>query len=208
MIRRPPLHPRFAYLVAAAALVLAACPKNSEDATMLRIYDAFHPSIEEAVYGTDIEAAYLAAIISLESHPPGNPDSERFEPAVYQRLRGLKELNKPYGNIRRELLLSKNDQQLREFATSYGLTQIMGYHCLSLGCTPEELKSEYHLQWAAAFMQLTYGKLARQKNWAACFRMHNTGSPRGNTHRDDYVQRGLHRMDYYREWIRRQGSVW
>ncbi len=185
----------------------AACPKNSEDALMLQLYLQLHEEIERAAYGTDISPAYLAALISLESWPPGNRESERFEPKVYENLLDLKHGGEAWGGLRRERIRRISDEELRRFATSYGLTQIMGYHCLSLGCTIEELKGEYHLQWAAAFMQFTYGRRAKRRDWTSCFRIHNTGRPNGRPHRDDYVERGLVRMQYYEEWIRKKGQM-
>ncbi|MBX7059406.1 MAG: hypothetical protein K1X75_15190 [Leptospirales bacterium] len=190
------------------SLALAACPKNQEDAIMLSIYHDYHQQISDAVYGTDIEDAYLAAIISLESHPPGNADSERYEAGVYRHLVDLKEKNVAWGGLSRRRIEAFSDSELKELATSYGLVQIMGYHCLSMGCTVADLRGQDQLLWAVAFMQTHYGKLAHKQAWARCFRMHNTGSPEGETARDDYVQRGLLRMDYYREWVRRNGGVW
>ncbi|MDH5656559.1 MAG: N-acetylmuramidase family protein [Spirochaetia bacterium] len=183
------------------------CPENEEDAIMFHIYHSMHEEIKHAVQGTDLDPSYLAALISLESHPPGNRKSERFEKNIYERLVQLKQDGRKFGFIERSSLNGKSDRELREFATSYGLTQIMGFHCIELGCTPEDLKGKYHLQWAAAWMQKHYGRKAKQKNWPACFRIHNTGHPGGETYRKDYVERGLARMAYYNKWIRRKGNL-
>lgn len=173
---------------------------------MLHIYNAWHAEIDRAVLGTDISAAYLAALISLESSPPGNPHSKRFEPRVYERLLELKHAGRAWGGLKQNDLRRYSDAELKQLATSYGLTQIMGYHCLSLGCTIEELRGEYHLQWAAAYMQFHYGKVAKKRDWPACFRIHNTGRPDGSTHREDYVERGMVRMEYYRKWAKSEGG--
>jgi hypothetical protein len=174
---------------------------------MFHLYHRWHEEINRTVLGTDIDPAYLAALISLESSPPGNKRSERFEPVVYERLTELKVLGRPFGGIPREFVLHKSDKALRELSTSYGLTQIMGFHCRELGCSIQDLRSEYHLQWAVAYMQSNYGRQAKKQDWQACFRIHNTGHPQGTTSRKDYVERGLIRMKYYKDWIAKRGSI-
>ena len=195
-------------LVAALTLLLTACPKNSEDALMLEIYRKWDAEIQKAVAGTDVSPAYLAALITLESSPPGNRNSIRFEKHVYKRLLELKHDNRAYGGLSRTAVSAYSDQTLKQLATSYGLIQIMGYHCLKLGCRVEELKGDYQLQWAAAYMQFHYGTRAKQKAWEECFRIHNTGRPDGRTGRRDYVERGLTRMRYYEEWIAKKGEIY
>ncbi|MCB1173577.1 MAG: hypothetical protein KDK39_08435 [Leptospiraceae bacterium] len=189
------------------SIFFTACPENSEDALMWRLYQKWHPAIEKAVSGTDIDAEYMAAIISLESHPPGNADSSRFEAAVYRRLQDLRDHGTAFGYISRSHVADLSDAELREYATSHGLTQIMGYHCFRLKCTIEELRSPDHLLWAIAYMQMSYKKAARKHDWESCFRVHNTGRPDGQTTRADYVTRGLQRMQYYHKWIERNGQL-
>ena len=174
---------------------------------MLHLYHMLHPEIERAAAGTDLAPEYIAALISIESSPPGNRVSERFEPKVYQHLLELKRSGSEWGGLSRSAVARYNDEQLKELATSYGLVQIMGYHCIQLGCEVSELKGDYQLQWAAAYMQYHYAKQARRKDWNACFRIHNTGRPDGRPHRSDYVTRGLQRMQYYRDWIRKEGRI-
>jgi hypothetical protein len=193
------------FLLLAAILLGAGCPENEDDRIMLSIYQKFNKEIALAVLGTDVSGPYLAALISLESHPPGNASSSRFEQGIYDRLL-LAKAGQPYGSINARTLARYGDQELRDLSTSYGLTQIMGFHCLNLGCDIKDLKSKYHLQWAVAWMQRSYGRHAAKKDWEACFRIHNTGRPSGKTTRADYVERGLARMQYYRRWIETGGD--
>ncbi len=200
------------FLVAAGVLSLlvltgAGCPRDEEDALMLHMYHSYHKEIERATFGTAISPAYMAAIISLESWPPGNPDSRRFEPEIYERLLQARQGVRPYGRMGPSLLRRYDDAGLKQLATSFGLTQIMGYHCLDLGCDVKDLHSEHHLQWAVAWMHRRYEAYARRGDWEACFRIHNTGRPNGRTTRLDYAQRGVVRMAYYNEWIERRGKV-
>ncbi|MBE7440546.1 MAG: hypothetical protein HS115_18995 [Spirochaetales bacterium] len=182
-----------------------SCPENDDDAIMLHVYRLHHEAIARAVIGTDLTVPYLAALISLESHPPGNSDSARFEAKIYERLLRA-QAGEPYGQITARELSGHSDGELRELATSYGLTQIMGFHCLRLGCSIIDLKGPYHLEWASAWMQRMYGKHARKKDWTSCFRIHNTGRPNGKTHRADYVEKGLLRMAYYEKWMKHGGD--
>lgn len=189
------------------SLFFLRCPENEDDLVMFHLYQTLHKEIEQAVRGTDIDPAYLAALISLESNPPGNKKSARFEPHVYTKLIALQRNGDSYGSLNRRSVLGKSDGEIRALATSYGLTQIMGFHCLDLGCSPTDLKGSYHLQWAVAWMQNSYGKQAARKDWNACFRMHNTGHPRGSTSRKDYVEKGLIRMNYYNKWMKNKGQL-
>ena len=174
---------------------------------MFRLYHALHEDIEQATRGTPVRPAYLAALISLESHPAGNPDSRRFEPAVYRGLVDLRDSGRAWGGVQRSKIRSASDARLRALATSYGLTQIMGYHCLELGCSIEDLTAAQQLYWSVAYMRVHYEQELQRSNWERCFRMHNTGRPDGIPNRRDYVERGLTRMSYYEHWEERQGSL-
>jgi len=194
------------FLFSIIVLSTTSCFQDDEDIMMLHIYHKHHEDIEKAVTGTEISESYIAALISLESSPPGNPNSARFESEVYIRLVQLRDDGKPFGVLSRKSLKLKSDKQLREYATSYGLTQIMGFHCLDLGCNIEDLKGAYHLQWAVTWMLKNYRSHPAKKDWASCFRIHNTGHPSGQTSRRDYVERGLSRMKYYDKWKQRKGK--
>lgn len=198
--------PRKTYILL-LSLLLVGCLRNEDDAIMFHIYHRLHSEIETAVDGTEIPASFLAALISLESHPPGNRNSRRFEPKVYQRLLEMKNHGRSFSRLPVEKIRVLSDAELRELATSYGLTQIMGYHCLDLGCSIEDLAGEYHLLWSVAYMRRHYLPQIVKKDWEACFRIHNTGRPEGTTHRSDYAERGLVRMRYYEEWERKKGNL-
>ncbi len=174
---------------------------------MLHLYHSLHEEIQRAALGTDVAPEYMAALISLESSPPGNRDSERFEQHVYEKILALKHEGTAWGGLNRKQVRRISDNELRKLATSYGLVQIMGYHCLQLGCEIDELTGPYQLQWAAAYMQFHYGRQAKRSDWEDCFRIHNTGRPDGRTGRRDYVERGIVRMEYYREWMQREGRM-
>ena len=48
---------------------------------------------------------------------------------------------------------------------------------------------------------------ARKRAWEACFRIHNTGRPSGQTTRKDYAEVGQARMRYYDYWVQNRGNI-
>ncbi len=183
------------------------CFKDIDDAIMYHIYNNYHNIIMKATIGTEVNPEYLAALISLESYPPGNWHSERFEPVIYNRLLNLKNHGIPFSNISREKVIHLSDYEIRMLSTSYGLTQIMGYHCLDLGCSIDDLRSSDHLLWSIAYIRKHYLKYVKEKKWDVCFRMHNTGNPFGTPHNKDYIKKGMIRIEYYKKWMRIKGNL-
>jgi hypothetical protein len=95
-----------------------------------------------------------------------------------------------------------SDDVLRRFATSWGYTQIMGYHVIGRGVDVDALvQPEYHFNLAAELLAgfaHTY-KLSLSHDFAELFRCWNTGQPHGKTHDPNYVENGLRRMEIYRQ---------
>jgi hypothetical protein len=93
------------------------------------------------------------------------------------------------------------DEALRELATSWGLTQIMGYHLVGRpGTVRDLLEPAFHfklaLQLLAEFAERYQLDLALE--FAEMFRCWNTGRPYGKTTDPRYVEKGLRRMELYR----------
>lgn len=94
------------------------------------------------------------------------------------------------------------DEVLRELATSWGFTQIMGYHMIWRGGEPRELLDPgFHFSMAldllaqfAESYQLDVGREFRE-----LFGCWNTGRPYGETTDPNYVENGLRRMGVYRQ---------
>lgn len=100
----------------------------------------------------------------------------------------------------RELAASR-DEALRELATSWGFTQIMGYHLVGRSGTVRDLlepRFHFHLalELLALFAERYQLDLARE--FAEMFRCWNTGQPYGQTFDPDYVAQGLRRMEICR----------
>lgn len=108
--------------------------------------------------------------------------------------------------LARQALLSQGaggpvDEALRELATSWGLTQIMGYHLVGrAGTVRDLLEPGFHfklaLQLLAEFAERYQLDLTLE--FAEMFRCWNTGRPYGRTTDARYVEKGLLRMELYR----------
>jgi hypothetical protein len=99
-------------------------------------------------------------------------------------------------------LAASHDEALRELATSWGLTQIMGYHLVGRkGTVRDLLEPHFHFRLAlellAQFAERYQLDLARE--FAEMFRCWNTGQPYGQTFDPDYAEKGRRRMEIYRE---------
>jgi hypothetical protein len=94
------------------------------------------------------------------------------------------------------------DEALRELASSWGFTQIMGFHVMGRQGTVRDLlqpRFHYHLanQLLAEFAE-SY-QLSLSRGFEEMFRCWNTGRPDGRTADSAYVENGLRRMRLYQE---------
>jgi hypothetical protein len=106
-----------------------------------------------------------------------------------------------FGDAHRGQLARTPDEALRELATSWGLTQIMGYHLVQRAGTPRDLIEprfalRLTLELLAEFAERFELHLAR--DFAEMLRCWNTGQPYGATTDPAYVDKGLRRMELIR----------
>jgi hypothetical protein len=98
-------------------------------------------------------------------------------------------------------LAASSDAALRDLATSWGYTQIMGYHLVRREGTVHDLldpRFHFHLalELLAEFAARYELDLARE--FDEMFRCWNTGQPYGETYDPGYVAKGRKRMEIYR----------
>jgi hypothetical protein len=177
--------------------------------------------VVDASANTRIPPAFLAALIAGESG--GNNEAKRFEPgvlhALWEVLLGRKA---GYGTIGRSDLIAYVSaleanaparslatmpadafQRVDGLATSWGLTQIMGYHILERPIGPMKLETlkqpVLHLGFALRLLTSfsVEFKLDLAKDFGKLFRCWNTGQPDGKTFDPAYVTNGLTRMAIY-----------
>lgn len=198
----------------------------SDTELMQQIFDKYHAGIlAPAAAGKPLPESFLAALVANESG--GNPNALRFEPAVFlalgEVLIGQKAhyfpsgASHPLGNLDLLAYVSPEDtgvvalgftgdftmrlKRLQQLATSYGLTQIMGWHAIEMAKPFGVLTGGPVGQIGFTVELLTYFANRYSLNMAADFeallRCWNTGKPTGTTFDLAYVPNGLHRMGLY-----------
>lgn len=159
---------------------------------------------EPAVY------SHLKAVALGEAARWGSITARTLAPEVAQELaQAAVEVN---ADSLRALLLGgqgsetqgRAEQVLRDLATSWGLTQIMGFHLIGRrGAVQDLLDAHFHYHLAnqllAEFADRYQVDLATE--FEEMFRCWNTGSPDGRTADPAYVSAGLERMEIYRSLI-------
>lgn len=190
---------------------------------MQSIRKAWGGTIAEACKNSSVPQAFLAALIGNESG--GSNDAKRFEPGVltslWQVLQGRKAA---YGSIGQQDLrvfivpaemvaeitpanflaaFTSALQQLDGLASSWGLTQIMGYHALEFGVSLAALKNPpQHLTIATKMLAqfATRFQLDLATDYPPLFACWNTGGPDpSKTFDPKYCANGVTRMALYQE---------
>lgn len=187
----------------------------SELALMQQIKAGWGAAITEACKTSSVPEAFLAALIANESG--GHNDARRFEPkvlaALWEVLLGRKTA---YGSIPRAVVVAyvsavRNGQTARTpeslppdafqrvdaLASSWGLTQIMGYHILGTSHDVDSLKLPgVHLEIALGMLAAFAAEFSLdvKTEFEELFRCWNAGRPDGPTFDPEYVPNGLARM--------------
>lgn len=193
-------------------------PNDPTRALMQRIFDTLHPQLAAAVASSSIPEEFLGALIAGESN--GDPKAVRFEPAVFGRLAlvlvGKKAEFAPAGIQhplgKKDLLpylaadgFTANLSILVDLATSFGLTQIMGWHAVEFSKTLWAIEDPAkHLDFTILLLAYFANKyqLDLRSEFSALFTCWNTGRPDGKTFDPAYVSNGLARMAVYAEILR------
>lgn len=179
-----------------------------------QIFDRFGEQIRSACARSIVPKEFLAGFVGVEAGKDraGNlkPEATRFEPGVFEDLKSLrdngycfvggkKKIN--YSGVKRSQIQTATNADLRALATSYGLTQIMGWHCINnLQCTIADLRDpDKHLIYAVRLLTLVGGEYLRRNDFAPVLRIWNTGSPTGKTYHASYVPNALAVAAAYKE---------
>lgn len=180
-------------------------------------------TISAAVSGVAIPEAFLAALIANESG--GDPDAHRFEHGVLAHLWEVVLGRQPrFGSVSsinlRNYVASYTAapvtapatipanafQRLDELATSWGLTQIMGYHVLEWVSIPGWYRTVDDLRVPESNLRCATLLLTQFANsfhldlggdFSELLHCWNAGSPEAPTFDPAYVPNALHRMDLY-----------
>jgi hypothetical protein len=193
---------------------------SAEVAQMKQIHDKWGTLISAAAHTTTVNENLVAALVAGESN--GDPTAKRFEPAVFEHLLevclgkrasfSVPGINRPLGAV--DLLgyigmhpgsFVDGLRNAADLATSFGLTQIMGWHTVELYHEQdlEQLKTDPVLQLQVTIELLVVFANKYDFNLAteteAIFTCWNTGEPDGHTYDPNYVANGLRRMAIYEQ---------
>jgi hypothetical protein len=192
-------------------------------ALMTRIRTEWGATIAQACAASSVPPALLAALVANETG--GDPHAKRFERGVlaslWEVLQGRKEA---YGSLGRvELLafivnasasagpvsgagfpsqLASALQRLDGLATSWGLTQIMGYEAIVFGVSFADLQNPLFglrtsLRMLSQFAE--HNDLDVTRNFSELLDCWNTGRPHSVRVDHQYLADGLARMKIYQE---------
>jgi hypothetical protein len=110
-------------------------------------------------------------------------------------------LNASFTEAHAASLAASSDAALRDLATSWGYTQIMGYHLVRReGTVRDLLDSRFHFRLALELLAEFAARyeLDLTREFDEMFRCWNTGQPYGETYNPKYVENGRKRMEVYR----------
>lgn len=160
---------------------------------------------EPAVY------RHLAAVIAGQSPAYGSIAADDLQAKLGQVAHRKSEeyhgqfLNPPFARQHRSALTRLEDETLREFATSWGCTQIMGYHLVGRAGTVSDLiEPDFHFHLALQLLAefAAHYQLDLTREFAEMFACWNTGRPDGKCFDSCYLENGLRRMEIYRELVK------
>lgn len=118
-------------------------------------------------------------------------------------------LDHAFGKAHGPELSRLEDEVLRELASSWGFTQIMGFHLLGRpGTVRDLLEPRFHFRLALELLAefVEHYQLDVTCEFEEMFRCWNTGQPYGETFDPRYVDNGLRRLDLYRR-MAREGAL-
>jgi len=198
------------------AVILEACFKSMVSSDFLAALTANESAgvqnaarFEPAVYN------HLRDIASGESKAYGNIHAADLDRAAENMLSAkgddfhARYLTAAFATNNRQSIAALEDDSLRQLATSWGYTQIMGYHVLGSNASVRNLiEPSFHYRLAVELLTdfSRQYKLDPQRDFEQLFRCWNSGSPNGKTYDPNYVANGLRRMQVYREVVAAQAK--
>ena len=189
---------------------------------MQSIHTRWGSAIDAACRKSSVSPAFLAGLVANESG--GNQNAKRFEKAVLADLwEVLQGRAANYGSITRDSIvtylttppasdptppvggylryfISATVQQLDGLATSWGLTQIMGYEAIPFATRAEVLYApdkSFSLTMRMLAQFALHWNLDLSIDFSEMFSCWNTGRPHAATADPQYVPNGLLRMEIY-----------
>jgi hypothetical protein len=111
-------------------------------------------------------------------------------------------MTRGFADVHSRDIQKATDDALRQLATSWGYTQIMGYHMVGRpGGVRQLLQPRFHFRtaiWLLSEFAVDF-QLDPANDFTEMFCCWNTGHPHGRTYDPGYVDKGLARMEIYRQ---------
>ncbi len=173
-----------------------SCIVTANREVIQKVKTNYEAQVKQICQELNLPAEYFLALIILECSARKNPPS-RYEPHVFEKLKAVKNGKlTTYSGLTKADLQPYNEASLKLLATSWGALQIMGYNCVGLKITIDELKGANSLRYGIYWCKLNYGKYLEKKDFKNAFHIHNTGKPYPffwfpQTHDPLYVNKGL-----------------
>jgi len=156
----------------------------------------YEREIEDICREYELPSAYFKALTILESSGE-KPAKTRYESHVYETLKNVKEGKRArYGRFTTQQMSLLTDNTLKKLATSWGPLQIMGYHCILMDITFEQLSGNHAMRFAIQWADQTYGNYLRARDFKNALHIHNTGQPLPasgvpTTYDPEYINKGM-----------------
>jgi hypothetical protein len=170
--------------------------ESGGDSTAVRFEPAVYRHLKDVATGQSsryggVHLQDLAAELGQFLHPKADDFHARYLTPSFAESHGAE-------------LSRLADDALRELASSWGFTQIMGFHMIGRrGTLRDLLDPPFHFRMATQLLaEFAEGyQLDLTLEHAELFRCWNTGKPYGTTTDPTYVEKGLRRMEIYKELI-------
>lgn len=164
----------------------------------------YEKEIDTLCQAMDLPAEFFKALVILESSAE-KPSGTRFEPHIFEKLKAVRNGDiKNYGKFTEKQLQILTENTLKKMATSWGPIQILGYHCIPMGITLEQLTGEEAMRYAIQFADKSYGKYLRKRDFINAFHIHNTGKPmpksgKPETYDPEYISKGMEYVSFFKK---------
>lgn len=186
---------------------------TSEQSSQLanKIHATLAQQITVACAASPVLPGFLAGLIGVENSFL-NPAARRYESHVFDALKNIRDEGKDkgrdnYNGIVQSRIADCTDAALRNLATSWGYTQIMGWWAIRMNWTVARLKDKNsHLSLAVQLIEKVAPKQVEKGDWQAALRIWNTGSAAGKAHDLDYVYNALVVMVGYNHILLNEGQ--
>lgn len=169
--------------------------------------------IHEACQNSGVSDSFVAGFVGVEAAFENGKvvlDSRRFERGVYTDLISLRDKgycfvggkkHKTYSGVAQSRIADASDAAIRNLATSWGTTQIMGWHIINnLHCTIEDLRDpNKHFFFTIKLLKIVGGEYLRDGDLESVLHIWNTGNANGKTYHEDYVVNALLVQKHYEQ---------